>query len=110
MNKPGGKSQQFLRWSHRPRSFSGLKWAVTRIPWSLPDNARGMMTTIETKARPKFLEYVMTLGMTTMEGRGFYYPVDIAIGQDERLYVVNRSLDIVPRGIRVTMCDIDSEY
>lgn len=76
----------------------------------LPDNARGIMTTIETRARPKFLEYVMTLGMTTMEGRGFYYPVDTAIGQDERLYVVNRSLDIVPRGVRVTMCDIDSEY
>ena len=68
------------------------------------------MTTIETKARPKFLEYVMTLGMTTMEGRGFYYPVDTAIGQDGRLYVVNRSLDIVTRGVRVTMCDIDSEY
>jgi DNA-binding beta-propeller fold protein YncE len=68
------------------------------------------MTTIETKARPKFLEYVMTLGMTTMEGRGFYYPVDTAIGQDGRLYVVNRSLDNVTRGVRITMCDIDSEY
>jgi len=76
----------------------------------LPDNARGIMTTIETGARTKFLEYVMTLGMTTMEGRGFYYPVDTAIGRDDRLYVVNRSLDIVPRGVRVTMCDIDSEY
>ena len=64
----------------------------------------------ETKAGPKFLEYVMTLGMTTMEGRGFYYPVDTAIGQDGRLYVVNRSLDVVTRGVRVTMCDIDSEY
>ena len=64
----------------------------------------------ETKAGPKFLEYIMTLGMTTMEGRGFYYPVDTAIGQDGRLYVVNRSLDVVTRGVRVTMCDIDSEY
>ena len=57
------------------------------------------MTTIETRTRPKFLEYVMTLGITTMEGRGFYYPVDTAIGQDGRLYVVNRSLDIVTRGV-----------
>lgn len=64
----------------------------------------------ETRAKPKFLEYVMTLGMTTMEGRGFYYPVDTAIGQDGRLYVVNRSLDIVTRDVRVTICDIDSEY
>ena len=68
------------------------------------------MTTTDTKARPNFLEYVMTLGMTTMEGRGFYYPVDTAIGQDGWLYVVNRSLDNVTRGVRVTMCDIDSEY
>ena len=68
------------------------------------------MTTSETKASAEFLEYVMTLGMTVMEGRGFYYPVDTAIGQDSRLYVVNRSLDNVARGVRVTMCDIDSEY
>ena len=53
------------------------------------------MTTIETKARPDFLEYSMTLGMTTMEARGFYYPTDTAIGMDGRLYVVNRSLDYV---------------
>ena len=68
------------------------------------------MTTSETKASAEFLEYSMTLGMTVMEGRGFYYPVDTAIGQDSRLYVVNRSLDNVARGVRVTMCDIDSEY
>ena len=48
--------------------------------------------------------------MTVMEGRGFYYPVDTAVGQDSRLYVVNRSLDNVTRGVRVTMCDIDSGY
>ena len=68
------------------------------------------MTTSETKASAEFLEYFMTLGMTVMEGRGFYYPVDTAVGQDSRLYVVNRSLDNVARGVRVTMCDIDSEY
>ena len=68
------------------------------------------MTTSETKASAEFLGYFMTLGMTVMEGRGFYYPVDTAIGQDSRLYVVNRSLDNVARGVRVTMCDIDSEY
>ena len=68
------------------------------------------MTTNESKASAEFLEYFMTLGMTVMEGRGFYYPVDTAIGQDSRLYVVNRSLDNVARGVRVTMCDIDSEY
>ena len=45
-----------------------------------------------------------------MEGRGFYYPVDTLVTSTDRLYVVNRSVDGVDRGVRVTMCDIDSEY
>ena len=56
------------------------------------------------------IEYDMTVGMTAMEGRGFYYPSDLAVGRDGRFYVVNRSLESVDRGVRVTMCDIDSEY
>jgi len=57
-----------------------------------------------------FLTYRLTIGLSTMEGRGFYYPSDTVIGQDHRLYVVNRSLEGVDRGIRVTMCDLDSAY
>ena len=75
----------------------------------LPDNARGIMTTIETGPRTKFLEYVMTLVMTTMEGLGFYYPDDTAIGLHDRLYVVTRSLDIFPPRIPCSLSDIDIE-
>ena len=57
-----------------------------------------------------FLTYRLTIGLSTMEGRGFYYPCDTVIGHDHRLYVLNRSLEGVDRGIRVTMCDLDSEY
>ncbi len=57
-----------------------------------------------------FLDYRLTIGLSTMEGRGFYYPTDTVIGQGNRLYVLNRSLEGVDRGIRVTMCDLDSEY
>ena len=39
-----------------------------------------------------FIEYSMTVGLSAMEGRGFYYPCDTAIGKDGRFYVVNRSL------------------
>ena len=56
------------------------------------------------------IEYELTVGLSAMEGRGFYYPSDTAIGKDGRFYVVNRSLETVVRGVRVTMCDIDSEY
>ena len=68
------------------------------------------MTTTGEGTRTQLLEYRLTLGMTTMEGRGFYYPTDTSIGADGRMYVANRSLENVTRGVRVTMCDIDSEY
>ena len=45
-----------------------------------------------------------------MEARGFYYPSDAVIGKDDRLLVVNRSLDGDPRGVRVTVCNMESEY
>ena len=68
------------------------------------------MTTVQDIPEIRFLEYRMTLGMTTMEGRGFYYPTDTAIADDGRMYVANRSLENVTRGVRVTVCDINSEY
>ena len=68
------------------------------------------MTTVHDLPEVKYLEYRMTLGMTTMEGRGFYYPSDTAIAADGRMFVANRSLDNVTRGVRVTVCDADSEY
>ena len=65
-----------------------------------------MTTTTKTER----LRYECTLGLSAMEGRGFYYPTDTVIGDNGRLYVVNRSLESVDRGVRVTMCDMDSEY
>ena len=60
-----------------------------------------------TTSRPKadFLVYSHTVGLSTMEGRGFYYPSDTALGQDGRLYTVNRSTDGDSRGVRVTVYD-----
>ena len=60
-------------------------------------------------ALANFLEYDFTLGMTTMEGRGFYYSVDTALASDGRMYTASRTLD-AGRGVRVTMFNIDSEY
>ncbi len=66
------------------------------------------MTTTAQKA--KLLEYSHTMGMTVMEGKGFYYPVDTAVGKNDRLYVISRSKEETARGIRVTMCDAESGY
>ena len=44
------------------------------------------------------LEYDLTVGLSAMEGRGFYYPTDTAIAPNGRLYVPNRSVDGAARG------------
>ena len=58
----------------------------------------------------EFLQYDRTMGMTVMEGKGFYYPVDTAIGPDDRMYVISRSREESTRGLRVTICDADGGY
>ena len=63
-----------------------------------------------TAQKTKRLEYSHTMGMTVMEGKGFYYPVDTAVGKDDRLYVISRSKEETTRGIRVTICDAESGY
>ena len=63
-----------------------------------------------TAQKTKVLEYSHTMGMTVMEGKGFYYPVDTAVGKDDRMYVISRSKEETARGIRVTMCDAESGY
>ena len=63
-----------------------------------------------TTTRTETLTYDRTLGLSVMEGRGFYYPADTVIGDNGKLYVVNRSLESVDRGVRVTVCDLESEY
>ena len=65
-------------------------------------------------AQKQLLEYVRTVGMTTMEGRGFYYPVDSAVAKDGRIYVINRSVGSAavarPTSMRVTVLNIEGEY
>ena len=63
-----------------------------------------------TAQQTKVLEYSHTMGMTVMEGKGFYYPVDTAVGLNDRLYVISRSKEETARGIRVTLCDAESGY
>ena len=67
------------------------------------------MGTRHTAPRTDFLKYKRTIGLSTMEGRGFSFPADTAVGKDGRLYTVNRA-DHDPRQPRVTMYDLDSEY
>ncbi len=56
------------------------------------------------------LTYSHTVGLATMIGRGFYFPVDLAITSEENMLVLSRSLEIFAYGTRVTVCNADSEF
>lgn len=58
------------------------------------------------------ITYQRTIGMSVMEGKGFYYPADSAFGPDGRIYVLNRSLELAGRGrgMRVAVCDSSDNY
>ena len=68
------------------------------------------MSTSYTGEQINFLKYSHSIGIFAMEGRGFYYPADAAIGKDGRIYVVNRGLEGDPLGVRVTVCNLQSEF
>ena len=54
--------------------------------------------------------YNRTIGVAAMVGRGFFYPWASVVGSDGRLYVLGRGLDGDPRGVRVTVMDLDENY
>ena len=56
------------------------------------------------------LKYDRTIGIVAMEGRGFSNPVDIAFSSDDRIYVVSRTNSLQPYGIRIGVCDLESNY
>ena len=68
------------------------------------------MTLADSKVQTGRLAYNRTIGVTAMFGRGLYYPVDLAAGDDDRLYMLNRSSDADKRGVRVTVMDLDEGY
>ncbi len=60
----------------------------------------------------QLLRYIRTVGMTTMVGRGLYYPMDSAMAGDGRIYVINRSVGYTANlaTVRVTVLNIEGEY
>jgi DNA-binding beta-propeller fold protein YncE len=54
--------------------------------------------------------YSHSVGRNEFAGTGFRNPVDLALGANDVLYVVNRSYENRPDGVRVTMCTHGEEY
>ena len=55
-------------------------------------------------------QYTHTVGRSEYSGPGFRHPMDLAIGQEDTLYVVSRSRQDRPDGVRVTVCTIGEDY
>ena len=69
------------------------------------------MVTASLQEQKERLRYRCTIGMTAMRGRGFHYPVDSAMSEDGRIYVVSRSSErAVADNIRVTVLNMEEEY
>ena len=57
--------------------------------------------------------YSHTIGLYSLQGRGFNNPVDVALGKDGVMYVLNRAGPEVSARMpykRVTMCTVDERY
>ena len=54
--------------------------------------------------------YSHSIGRNEFAGTGFRNPVDMAVGADDVLYIVNRSYENRPDGIRISVATMDEEY
>ena len=58
----------------------------------------------------RFYEYSHTVGRREYVGAGFSWCMDFTRGGDGTIYVISRSGEYRPDGLRITMCTIDEEY
>tara|TARA_B100000029_G_scaffold250199_1_gene247129 strand:- start:31 stop:1032 length:1002 start_codon:yes stop_codon:yes gene_type:complete len=54
--------------------------------------------------------YSHSVGRNEFAGTGFRNPVDMALGADDIVYVINRAYENRPDGVRVTVCTLNEEY
>ena len=54
--------------------------------------------------------YSHSIGRNEFAGTGFRNAVDMALGPDDTVYVLNRSYENRPDGVRVTVCTLDENY
>ena len=69
-----------------------------------------MTSSVASTNQTDFLKYSHTIGLCTMDGRGFMFPSDTAIGPEGRIYTVSRGLVGDSRTQRVTAYDLDSAF
>jgi DNA-binding beta-propeller fold protein YncE len=60
--------------------------------------------------RDRIYSYRNCIGRVAVNGEGFLCPVDLALASNEVAYVVNRSFEYRPDGLRVTKCTLTGDY
>jgi DNA-binding beta-propeller fold protein YncE len=60
--------------------------------------------------RDRIYSYRNCIGRVAVNGEGFLCPVDLALGANDVAYVVNRSFEYRPDGLRVTKCTLGGDY
>ena len=68
------------------------------------------MSTVFFGVTTRAFHYSHTIGRQEFSGPGFRAPNDLALGPDGLIYVLNRSWEPRPEGVRVTMFTVDEEY
>ena len=56
------------------------------------------------------LQYSHTIGRGEQFGPGFTYPIQVARGEDDLMYVLCRSSEYRPEGTRIAVCTVNEEY
>jgi DNA-binding beta-propeller fold protein YncE len=58
----------------------------------------------------RIFTYSQAIGRTELAGPGFRIPVDLALGDGDTTYVVNRTAAARREGARITKCTFTEEY
>jgi DNA-binding beta-propeller fold protein YncE len=79
-------------------------WEVTA------DSEEHDMVSVAIRGRP--FTYSHTIGLLSLTAKGFSNPVDMAVGENGVIYVLNRSnsYQAMMGAVRVTICNIDADY
>ena len=56
------------------------------------------------------LQYSHTIGRGEQFGPGFSYPIFMARGEEDQMYVLCRTTEYRPEGTRIAVCTVDEEY
>ncbi len=60
--------------------------------------------------KDRVYSYRNCIGRVAVNGEGFLCPVDLALASNDVAYVVNRSFEYRPDGLRVTKCTLGGDY